>query len=112
MSYFRQFISGTFVFLIIFLSSCNLPQQKRINVHNILFPSQWVGNIDRSNFNEPSGICFHSQRCTLFVVGDEGDICEMETTGKVLKMKHIRDADFEDITHDHSSGLLYIVIEG
>ena len=112
MSYFRQIISGTFVFSIIFLSSCNLPQQKRINVHNILFPSQWVGNIDRSNFNEPSGICFHSQRCTLFVVGDEGDICEMETTGKLLKMKRIRHADFEGITHDPSSGLLYIVVEG
>ncbi|MDP6060715.1 MAG: SdiA-regulated domain-containing protein [Pirellulaceae bacterium] len=80
-------------------------------VSDIVFPYQWVGNIDQAEFNEPSGICFHSQRGTLFVVGDEGDVCEIQTDGNPVKQKHIRDADFEGITHDPATGLLYIAVE-
>lgn len=79
---------------------------------NIAFPHQWVGNIEKAGFNEPSGICWHSQRKTLFVVGDEGDICEIKTDGTLIKQKRIRRADFEGITHDPSTGLLYIAVEG
>ena len=39
---------------------------------NVVFPNEWVGDIDPSGFNEPSGMCWHPQRRTLFVVGDEG----------------------------------------
>jgi uncharacterized protein YjiK len=79
---------------------------------DILFPYQYVGNIDTIHFPEPSGICFHRQRGTLFVVGDRGDICEIRTDGTLIKQKRVRPADFEGITHDPSTGLLYIVIEG
>jgi len=79
---------------------------------DILFPYEWVGNIDRVDFNEPSGIVFHPQRGTLFVVGDNGDICEIRTDGNLVKQKRIRAADFEGITCDPSTGLLYIAIEG
>jgi len=72
---------------------------------------QRVGNIDKVGFNEPSGICFHSQRGTLFVVGDAGNLYEIETSGKLVKQMRIRRADFEGITHDRSSGLLYIAVE-
>ena len=48
----------------------------------IVFPCSWVGNIDKVNFNEPSGIVFHALRGTLFVVGDEGDLCEIKTDGE------------------------------
>jgi uncharacterized protein YjiK len=78
----------------------------------ILFPYQWVGNIDRVNFNEPSGIVFYPPRRTLFVVGDEGDICEISPDGAMLRQKRIRNEDFEGITFDPSSGLLYIAVEG
>ncbi|MCX8083232.1 MAG: SdiA-regulated domain-containing protein [bacterium] len=78
----------------------------------LLLPLQMVGNIPLSGFNEPSGIVFHSQLKTLFVVGDEGDICEIYPDGTLIKQKRIRNADFEGITYNPSTGLLYIAIEG
>jgi hypothetical protein len=77
-----------------------------------MLPHEWIGNIDRTGFKEPSGICYHSSRRTLFVVGDEGDVCEMKTDGTPVKSRHIRHGDFEGITHDPSTGLLYIAVEG
>ena len=79
---------------------------------SILFPYRRVGNIDKERFSEPSGICWHSVRKTLFVVGDAGDICEIKTDGTLIKQKRVRTADFEGVTHDPSSGLLYIAVEG
>lgn len=73
---------------------------------------QWIQNIDRLSFNEPSGIVFHPGRDTLFVVGDEGDVCEIKRNGALVKRKRIRDADFEGITCDPVTGLLYIAVEG
>ncbi len=84
------------------------PQEASVD---IVFPNQWVGNIDKIEFNEPSGICWHWQRETLFLVGDEGDLCEIKTDGSLIKQKHIRDADFEGVTHDPSTGLLYVATE-
>jgi len=75
-------------------------------------PFQWIGNIDRVNLEGPSGIVYHSERRTLFVVGDKGDICEIRKDGALVKGERIRYADFEGITYDPSSGLLYIAIEG
>ena len=79
---------------------------------DIVFPHEWVADIDKENFEEPSGICWHSVRGTLFVVGDEGDVCEIEIDGTLIKKKRIRKADFEGITHDPATGLLYIAVEG
>ncbi len=79
---------------------------------SILFDYEWVGDIDRIGFNEPSGIVYHTGRGTLFVVGDEGDICEIATDGSSTKQAHIRDADFEGVTFDPATGLLYVAIEG
>ena len=76
------------------------------------FPCEMIGDIDRARFNEPSGICYHAQRGTLFVAGDEGDVCEMATDGTMIRQKRVRRADFEGITYDPSSGLLYVAIEG
>ena len=61
---------------------------------------------------EPSGIVYHPDRGTLFIVGDGGDIYELDLKGTVLRTKHVRNADFEGITVNPASGLLYIVIEG
>ena len=76
------------------------------------FPYQWLGTIDMVNLEGPSGIVYHYERRTLFVVGDKGDICEIQKDGVLVKGKRIRHADFEGITYDPSSGLLYIAIEG
>jgi hypothetical protein len=77
-----------------------------------MLPHEWIGNIDRSGFREPSGICYHSARGTLFVVGDEGDLCEIRTDGTLVKSQRVRRGDFEGVTCDPSSGLLYIAVEG
>lgn len=85
---------------------------KRVDHFKTCLPYQWVGNIDQVNFEDPSGIVFHSGRETLFVVGNRGDICEIQRDGTLVKQERIRDADFEGITYDPSTGLLYIAIEG
>lgn len=85
----------------------------------MVFPYEWLGNIDKNNFNEPSGIVYHSGRGTLFVVGDEGDICEITTEGVLVKEKlsgryahQAQRPDYEGVTYDPSSGLLYVAVEG
>ncbi len=61
---------------------------------------------------EPSGLCFHPGRGTLFVVDDGGVVAEFRPGGEVVNRRKVRKADFEGITCDPSSGLLYVAVEG
>jgi DNA-binding beta-propeller fold protein YncE len=82
-----------------------------------LFPYEWLGHIAK-DFTEPSGIVWHPTRQTLFVVSDEGDIAEITTTGDTVALAHVESVelgsnlDFEGITVDPASGLLYVAVEG
>ena len=78
----------------------------------VVFPYEWIGDIDKIGFNEPSGICWHAARKTLFAVGDEGDLCEITAEGTLIRRQHIRAADFEGVTYDPATGLVYLAIEG
>ena len=78
----------------------------------VSIPLERVGNIDKEHFREPSGICFHTIRSTLFVAGDEGHVCEIKTDGTLIRKTRIRHADFEGITFDPATGMLYIAVEG
>jgi len=84
---------------------------------SIRFPYLWPGtpgfggNIDRVGIPEPSGICIHPGRKTLFVVSDEGQVFEITTEGALVSRTNLP-GDLEDITVDPATGLLYIVIEG
>jgi uncharacterized protein YjiK len=69
------------------------------------------GNIDKQKFIEPSGICFHPTRKTLFVVSDEGEVTEIEKDGTPVFKTKIP-GDLEGITVDQKSGLLYLIKEG
>ena len=71
-----------------------------------------MGNIPGVDFEEASGIAFHPTRKTLFVVTDEGDVGELRTDGTLIQRRHLLYEDFEGITCNPSTGLLYIVIEG
>ena len=94
------------------LTGCQSAADKATDPASIVFPCQWIGDIDQTDFNEPSGICWHIQRQSLFVVGDEGDICEIKSDGSLVKQKLLRPgADFEGVTHDPATGLLYLAIE-
>jgi len=60
---------------------------------------------------EPSGIAYHPLRKSLFVVGDEGDIAEVSTEGKLLRVRHIG-GDLEGVTSNPADGKVYVVREG
>lgn len=99
--------------ILIFFSACT--QDKY--APTIRFPYLWLdepgygGYIDKQEFLEPSGICFHPMRKTLFVVSDEGEITEIETDGTpVFRMKI--PGDLEGVTVNPETGLLYLIKEG
>lgn len=98
---------------LILLASCSAEKYSPA----IRFPYEWLGtpgfggNIDKQNIPEPSGICFHPLRKTLFVVSDEGEIFEINKDGSPIFRLKIP-GDLEDITVNPQSGLLYIIIEG
>lgn len=99
--------------LVAVLSSCT---QVRF-APDIQYPCLWPGspgfsgNIDKVGVVQPSGICFHPARKTLFVVSDEGEILEMRTDGTAVFSQKVP-GDLEDVTVDPRTGLLYIVVEG
>lgn len=101
--------------LIVFILVSACAQEKY--APTIRFPYKWLdvqgygGNIDKSNFPEPSGICYHLQRKTLFVVSDEGWVAEMKTDGTQIANYRVK-GDLEAITVHPQTGLLYIGVEG
>jgi len=83
----------------------------------IRFPYQWLdvqgfgGDIDKQQIPEPSGLCYHPLRKTLFVVSDEGFVFEIQRDGTPKSNWEIR-GDLEGITVNPRTGLLYIAVEG
>lgn len=104
------------LFVLILLTAMNACSIDAISP-TIRFPYRWLGEpgyggtIDREEFPEPSGICYHPSRSTLFVVSDEGEISEIRKDGTtVFRMKI--PGDLEGITVNPESHLLYVVKEG
>ncbi len=99
--------------ILLFICSCFHPK----NQPSIRFPYEWIGkqgyggDIDQQDIPEPSGICFHHKRNTLFVVSDEGEIVEIKTDGTPVFRKKIP-GDLEGLALNPETGLLYIVKEG
>ena len=85
--------------------------------YTIRFPYTWLdvqgygGDIDQQNIVEPSGICFHPLRKTLFVVSDEGEIFEINTDGSPVFNLKIP-GDLEGVAVNPQSGLVYVIVEG
>ena len=109
----KRIASGALVCLAISLAFCS--SSKR--APDIRFPYKWLdvqgfgGDIDKQSFPEPSGICYHPARDTLFVVSDEGYVAEIKKDGTPVA-KYRVEGDLEGITLDPQSGLLYIAVEG
>jgi uncharacterized protein YjiK len=79
----------------------------------VVLPYEWIGDIDKTGFNEPSGIVWHPGRGTLFVIGDEGELAEFTTDGERLQYRKLdTPRDLEAITVDPGTGLLYVGVEG
>ena len=69
--------------------------------------------VKNTNLGKLSGIVFHPQRKTLFGVSDKGHVIEFEPDGTLVKQERVRKgADFEGITSNPVTGLLYIAVEG
>ncbi|MBN2409020.1 MAG: SdiA-regulated domain-containing protein [Candidatus Aminicenantes bacterium] len=98
---------------LIALSFCSGPQR----APRIRFPYLWLdvqgfgGDIDRQHLTEPSGISYHRQRDTLFVVSDEGEIAEIRRDGTPVANTKVR-GDLESVAVVPETGLVYIGIEG
>ena len=83
----------------------------------IRFPYKWLdepgfgSDIDpKRRIKEPSGICFHPSRKTLFVVSDEGMLFEIRTDGMPVASIKIP-GDLEGVTVDPHTGFLYVIVE-
>jgi uncharacterized protein YjiK len=77
------------------------------------FPYPVVDSFSKSHTDELSGVLFHPQRNTLFAVRDNGQIIEMETDGTIIRAEIVqKKADFEGITVNPQTGLLYVAVEG
>lgn len=98
--------------LVYLLGMVALAGASGVSALDVLLPHEHIGDIDRIGFNEPSGCVWHAGRGTLFVVGDEGDLCELAADGTPVRQAHIRDGDFEGVTYDPATGLVYIAVEG
>ena len=64
-------------------------------------PSAKVSEVLPANskaVREPSGIAFHPGRGTLYVVGDRGDVAEINRQGKVLHQTNLAGLGFEGVT--------------
>ncbi|MBD3413974.1 MAG: hypothetical protein GF421_06055 [Candidatus Aminicenantes bacterium] len=99
--------------IILMLVACSSDQHSP----TMRFPYEWLdepgygGDIDQQKIPEPSGMCYHPLRKTLFIVSDEGEIVEMETDGTPVFWQNIP-GDLEAVTVVPETGLLYIVKEG
>jgi len=60
---------------------------------------------------EASGICYSKKSHTLFVVGDDSRVYEIDKNGKILKKAYIYKHDFEGIACDEISSNLLLVDE-
>lgn len=104
--------AGMVLLSVLLAAGCRSACDPQEVLHRIVFPHEWVGDIDRQmRVSEPSGICWHAQRGTLFVVGDEGDLYEITRDGARIRQKRIRAADLEGVTYDPATGLLYVAVE-
>ena len=70
-------------------------------------------NPEEIKIGKLSGIVFHPQRETFFGVGDKGHVSEFESGGILVKQERVRKgADFEGITYNPTTRLLYVAVEG
>jgi hypothetical protein len=113
----KGIIATTFaLILIVIFSLCCLKDSER-EKPSIRFPYLWLdvqgygGDIDKHKIPEPSGLCFHKKRNSIFVVSDEGWLYEMDTDGFSHGEWRIP-GDLEAVTVNPATGLVYIIVEG
>jgi len=113
----KQLVIGLSILVGLTAATTTAWSQGPLDGPGIVFPYEWVGMIVEAKvIREPSGIVYHPGRKTLFVVGDEGDIHEITTEGKMVQQKRrTREQgrrDYEGIAVNPATGVLYVAVEG
>jgi uncharacterized protein YjiK len=91
--------------LVILAPGCNLSPE-------LLEPELNSGMLIDEVLGEPSGITYHPTRGTIYAAGDEGTVVEMAADGEYVNWERVRfGGDFEGITVDNDTGIVYVVIE-
>ena len=93
---FKSFLA---LLALIFLNSCQAKEDS-IKIKKI------------ANIAEASGICYSQKRDSLFVVGDEGRVYEIDKKGKILTKAYLGKNNFEGIASDDKKDRLLLAIEG
>lgn len=76
------------------------------------FSFQLEADFALNDCNNLSGVVYHLERNTLFVINDNGTLCELEpASDTVLRKEKITGDDLEGITYNPATGLLYIAVE-
>ncbi len=68
--------------------------------------------IPTGTISEPSGLVYHPNRGTLFVVGDKGEIGEISSDDVLLNKETHEERTFEGLTLDIANDRLYAITEG
>ena len=93
-------------------AGCSMSWHSSVRPHHLVMPYEYGGEWDAEELDEPSGAVYCGERESIFVVGDEGHLCELNLEGEILRIERLRPGDFEGITLDTSTGLLYLAEEG
>lgn len=76
------------------------------------FPYQPSGELPLKDCDNISGVVYHLERGTLFVINDNGTLCEIDPlTETVLQENKVSNGDIEGLTYNPATGLLYIAEE-
>ena len=102
-------ISAILVYLLVRIEDAD--REEKAALIPIELPYTWVGNISKTPITEPSGVTYHPERKTLFVVDDEGHIHEIRLDGTVIQTKALQARDLEGITINPITGWLYAAVE-
>lgn len=102
-------LSALLVFLLIKMEDSE--REKRAASIPIELPYTWIGNINKTPIAEPSGLTYHPERKTLFIVDDEGYIHEIRSDGTVVQTNELQGRDLEGITTNPTTGWLYAAVE-
>lgn len=62
--------------------------------------------------NEPSGLCFSSDKSSFFIVSDQGMLYEVSISGSLIKEFAYTGNDFEGVTIDPATSSIYLCEEG
>ena len=77
------------------------------------FPYASVDSFQPHNVRALSDVYFHPDRKTFYAVNDKGYVIEISADGTLLQERRINEEfDFEGITFNSLTGLLYVAIEG